>query len=210
MRPPDWPHSRRSNRMQVYRCGQVIEQPDPGVDPERRPLLDRRVEAAGREHQQRRSRADHLVARCDAVDGRGRHGVSLPDGRSALDLAAAHARRHRRAERVEADPGDVGVGVGGRDLEPLVGVADGGMRHPHAAVEPGAAAEPAETGIATAPTTAAPATGPELVKSISDAPASSRSFASATSCAVIDGGAWRRSERIAPHRGCRTAARSAA
>ena len=49
--------------------------------------------------------------------------------------------------------------------------------------------KPPSTGFLTARTTAAPATGPELVKSRSEAPASSKSFASSTSFAVISGGA---------------------
>src|SRR6266508_2068938 len=49
--------------------------------------------------------------------------------------------------------------------------------------------KPPITGILTAFTTAAPATGPELVKSSSEAPASCRSFASSTSFAIISGGA---------------------
>src|SRR5262252_9578139 len=44
--------------------------------------------------------------------------------------------------------------------------------------------KPPSTGSLTARTTAAPATGPELVKSRSEAPASSKSFASSTSRAV--------------------------
>src|SRR5262245_17460469 len=52
---------------------QVIENLDPRVDAERRPLLERRVEAAGREHQQRHAAADDFVARADAVDGRRCH-----------------------------------------------------------------------------------------------------------------------------------------
>src|SRR5579863_8363688 len=46
--------------------------------------------------------------------------------------------------------------------------------------------KPPITGMATAFTTAAPASGPELVKSSREAPASSRRFASSTSLAVID------------------------
>ena len=49
--------------------------------------------------------------------------------------------------------------------------------------------KPPITGIETADATAAPATGPELVKSSSAAPASSKSFAWSTSFAVIAGGA---------------------
>jgi hypothetical protein len=54
---------------------QVVEQLDLGVDALGRPFLDRRVEAAGRVHQERRPAADDLVAGRDAVDDRGRHGA---------------------------------------------------------------------------------------------------------------------------------------
>jgi len=52
---------------------QMVDELDLGVDAERRPFLDRGVEAAGRVHQQRRSGARDLVAGGDAVDDRGRH-----------------------------------------------------------------------------------------------------------------------------------------
>src|ERR1700675_1863524 len=52
---------------------QMIEQLDSGIATNRRPRLDHRVEAAGRVHQQRRSGADHLVSRRDAVDRHSRH-----------------------------------------------------------------------------------------------------------------------------------------
>jgi hypothetical protein len=48
---------------------QVLHRLHARVDAERGPLLEGRVEAAGREHQQRRARADHLVARAQPVDG---------------------------------------------------------------------------------------------------------------------------------------------
>src|ERR1700691_5892500 len=57
---------------------QMIEQFYPGVTAERRPRLDGRVEAAGRVHQQRRPRADHFVARRDAVDCSSGHGSRSP------------------------------------------------------------------------------------------------------------------------------------
>src|SRR6266571_2958248 len=47
---------------------------------------------------------------------------------------------------------------------------------------------PPSTGMETAAATAAPATGPELVKSSKEAPASSRRLASSTSFAVISAG----------------------
>src|SRR5580704_19011119 len=56
---------------------QMIEQFYPGVAAKRRPRFDHGVEAAGRVHQQRRSGANHLVARGDAVDDRARHGHPL-------------------------------------------------------------------------------------------------------------------------------------
>src|SRR3989454_8534631 len=56
---------------------QVLEELDPGVDALRAPLLHRRIEATWRIHQQRRPRADHLVARLDAADDDLRQGVAL-------------------------------------------------------------------------------------------------------------------------------------
>jgi hypothetical protein len=53
----------------------MLDRPDVLVDPLRRPLLERRVEAARREHQERRPVADDVVARLDAVDDGVGHGV---------------------------------------------------------------------------------------------------------------------------------------
>ena len=50
-----------------------VEEAQPLVDPEGRPVLERAVEAAGGEEQQRRAVAAHLVAGLDPVAGRGRH-----------------------------------------------------------------------------------------------------------------------------------------
>src|SRR5262245_20022589 len=63
--------------------------------------------------------------------------------RTSLDLPAGAHVRDQCAQRVEADLGDVGVGLGLR-VDPFLAVADGGVRHAHPAVEPWAAAEAAE------------------------------------------------------------------
>src|SRR5262249_37428489 len=52
---------------------EMIEQLDPRVDPLRAPLLARRVEAAGREHQQWRSGPQHVGAGGDPVGHSRRH-----------------------------------------------------------------------------------------------------------------------------------------
>jgi hypothetical protein len=57
---------------------QVLEELHARVDAERGPLLDGRVEASRGKHQERRTRADHLVAGRDAVEGRGRHRATSP------------------------------------------------------------------------------------------------------------------------------------
>ncbi len=64
---------------------------------------------------------------------------------SPLDLAAGAHVVDQRAEGVEADLGDVGIGVG-LGSEPFLAIADGGAEEPHAAVEPGATAEAADHG----------------------------------------------------------------
>ena len=55
--------------------GQLVHQPQPRVDAKRRPVGQRRAEPARGEQQQRRAVAPDLVARGDAVDNGGRHGV---------------------------------------------------------------------------------------------------------------------------------------
>src|SRR5581483_11607136 len=47
--------------------GEALDEAESLVDAERAPILDRRVEAAGREQQERRPRARHLVAGRDPV-----------------------------------------------------------------------------------------------------------------------------------------------
>src|SRR5271165_2496059 len=60
--------------------------------------------------------------------------------RSALDLAAGAHIGDQRGEGIEADPCDIGVGLG-PGVDPLLPIADGGMRHVYPPIEPRAAAE---------------------------------------------------------------------
>src|SRR5947208_7199625 len=55
------------------RAGQVGEKAKAFVDAERAPVLDRRVEPSRREHEQRRPFADHLVARANPTHVGERH-----------------------------------------------------------------------------------------------------------------------------------------
>src|SRR5688572_16846403 len=60
----------------AVRPREMVEHPCLGVDAERRPLVDRRVEPAGREQQQRLPRAHYFITCVDAVDDRRCHAVS--------------------------------------------------------------------------------------------------------------------------------------
>src|SRR3954466_413157 len=61
---------------------------------------------------------------------------------SALDLTAGAGVIDERGESPERGLGAVEISVG-LGVDPALGIADRGMRHAHAAVEPGAAPEPA-------------------------------------------------------------------
>jgi hypothetical protein len=56
--------------------GQMVERLDLGVDSLRGPFVQTRIESGRRIHQQRRSGANHFIARRDAVDDGGGHGGS--------------------------------------------------------------------------------------------------------------------------------------
>src|SRR3954454_25122779 len=62
---------------------------------------------------------------------------------SALDLTAGAGVIDERGESPERGLGAVEISVG-LGVDPALGIADRGMRHAHAAVEPGAAAEAAD------------------------------------------------------------------
>src|SRR5881392_4156775 len=53
--------------------GKMVEQLDAGIHALRFPLVQGRIEACGRVHEQRWAVADDFVVRLDAVDERGRH-----------------------------------------------------------------------------------------------------------------------------------------
>src|SRR5579871_2685714 len=62
---------------------QVIEEPDLRVDAERRPGFDDGIEAARRIHQKRRSAAQDLVTRGNAVNADAWHGIADISSRTA-------------------------------------------------------------------------------------------------------------------------------
>src|SRR5581483_3493267 len=103
---------------------QLVDEPQPLVDPERPPVLELPVEAAGREEQDRRAVAPDLVARLDAVAEGGRHPSVALHGPRAADVVEVR--------------GDGLADRGARIDEP--------REEPNAPVEPRASAEPSEDG----------------------------------------------------------------
>src|SRR3954447_869676 len=128
---------------------QLVDQAQPLVDRERPPVLELRVEAAGREAEERRPFAAQLVAGDDPVAERGRH------------QSPCAGRAPRTSARY--------VASGSPSKRWIARIRPSSQGPPPS---------PPSTGIDTADTAAAPASGPECRKSMSAAPASSMRFAS--------------------------------
>src|SRR5690349_19854407 len=88
------------------RLRQMIEEPRARIHALRAPLLERRVEAARRVHEERRAVADDLVVRADAIEDDFSHGAGLsiafPPGRPSRIRKVHRAKRARRWHRSPA------------------------------------------------------------------------------------------------------------